>query len=398
MLRCFLILFIAVPVFGQNSMEYFHRALSFQHQRQFDSAFFFYEKSQSLQWDSVVRLNEAHAYAGSGDFVKAFSVSREVASGGNPLAWLYAARYAASAGMNDTAMVCLTRYCEVPGRLPDNVLKTDSSFRSLSLQSGWNELWTSHPQDDWLDLKADFQYSFPRKEYEHLFDVLDQALEKFADKDELFYMRFQVFYATQNYSGAEQNLKKAIKLKKDKPEYWLGYARLKSKMKDPKAAVKHFVQYNDLYPYDLLVYREWIAECLKAGDYKRAGELSDYFLRFFKKDPGMLFERAYSYEMQKEYKTAIAMYDDVLNINGRFTDAYFRKGMCYFELGDWENAFNEFTMAVDINPRSGELFYYRGITRLNKGDKVGACRDFERAKSFNYLQATEYMMKICKGM
>jgi len=52
-------------------------------------------------------------------------------------------------------------------------------------------------------------------------------------------------------------------------------------------------------------------------------------------------------------------------------------------------------MAIDLNTTKGEYFYYRGLSYYGKKNKLGACRDWEKARSLNYLEAEQYMLRLC---
>lgn len=392
----FFFLFIKT-IAAQSSLEYYFKAVAGLSAGKSDSAIFFCDRSLDISSDTVVLLYKAHCLSGSGRFLEAFVAAEKVVSAGNLFASLDASRYASLSGKNDDAFRNLESYLKIPQRLPDNIIKTDTSFKNLIPDPRWEILWKSQPSDEWMDLKADVYYSLSRKEYDQLFDVLDKALDKFPDKDELFYFRFLVYFNTQNYKGAQQNIKKAIKLDPVNSNYYLSLARLYSKQKLFKEACVQYQKYKSLDQYDILVSPEIIDNALEAGQYDIVISHAEYYLAFFRKDAVVLFKQGLAQEKKKEYASALATYTSVLNIDSRYADAYFQRGMCYYEMSEWENATNEFTLTLDLKPRTGEVFYYRGISRLNKGDKVGACRDFERAKTYNYLQAADYMLKFCKG-
>lgn len=398
MYRTLIFLFFSSALCSQNVYEEFFRAAAAKEYGRTDSAIIILNNIIAQTNDTVLMLYKSQVLALSGQYNVAVPEVLKVVNAGNLSAWLPAARYAALSGNAEKAMDHLENYLKTEKRLPDNMLKTDTCFRQLTSMERWERIWRNQPADEWMDLKAEVYYRMSRKEYEKLFDLLDRGMEKFPSSDELYYYRFLVFFNTQNYSGALKNIKKAVKLQPANASYFLSFARLYRQMKLYGDAVKQYEAYAAKNPYDIFVYPEMVATCNEAGKHALAVKYAEIYLKYFEKDDQVWFRYGYAREMLKEYKKAITIYTNVLNLNGRYADAYFRRGMCYFEMSDWENAFNEFTLTLDLKPRTGEIFYYRGVSRLNKGDKVGACRDFERAKSYDYLQATEYMMKVCKGL
>jgi tetratricopeptide (TPR) repeat protein len=398
MWKTLLLLLLTSEIYSQNTLDLFFRAAAAKEYGRADSSMVLLDKAIERSNDTVLIIKKSDLLASAGRYDEAAGEALKAVTAGNFSAWLPAARFAAMSGNADKAMDYLENYLKTDRRLPDNMLKTDTFFRQLTTAERWERLWKSQPADEWMDLKAEVYYRMQRKEFDRLFDLLDHGMEKFPARDELYFFRYQVFFSTQNHKGASQNIKKAIKMSPGNASYYLAYARLSRQMKLYGDAVKQYEVYVIKNPYDILVYPEIVAACNEAGKFALAVKYAEMYLKYFEKDDQVWFRMGYAKEMLKEYKVAIDMYTQVLNLNGRYADAYFRRGMCYFEMSDWENAFNEFTLTLDLKPRTGEVFYYRGITRLNKGDKVGACRDFERAKSYEYLQATEYMMKVCKGM
>ena len=398
MWKTILLLFCFSSAVSQNALFLYHKAVSCQKLLKYDSALYYFNRSLEIIEDTVVMLQKSRCVALTANYNEAILPALKVAEAGNNWGWLYAARYASFAKQTDSSFNYLENYLKFKDRLPDNVIRTDTSFKNINSSYRWEKMWKDLKHDDWTDFKADVYYRLQRNEYTVLFDILDQGLEKYSDKDEFFYYRYLTFSATKNYKGALKNIKRAIKLNPQHSVYYLSFARSMVMQKAYKEAVKNYEKYLKMYPYDINIYPEFVTNCINSAQYDKSIENATYYLQFFEKDVNVLFDLAIATEKKKEYKKAIDLYTSVLNIDGRFFDAYFRRGMCYYEMSDWDNAFNEFTLTLDLKPRSGEVFYYRGIARLNKGDKVGACRDFERAKSYNYLQATEYMMKICKGL
>ncbi|PKP19885.1 MAG: hypothetical protein CVU05_10315 [Bacteroidetes bacterium HGW-Bacteroidetes-21] len=394
-LRIFLLLCVTTYVSAQSQFDFFYKALSANENKYPDSAFYYIDKSLSFEWDSVIALQRAKWDAAAGNYQKALDEVVEVIEKGNINATLYAARYYAFMGEIEKSLSNLNTYIHCPGSLPHNIIRTDSSFSAFTDLPSWESFWLTAKSDELMELRADISYRLIQKDYNSLFDVIDNALLKYPDASELHYYRFLVFYYTENYSGALKSINKAMKLLPDNAEYYYVRAGLYKKTKSYSKAIKEYQKYRDLYPYNIYVLKEMTQTAMDAENADAAIQYAEEFLVYFHNDINLLFTYALALEMKKEYRMAIENYTKVLYLDRDHADSYYRRGMCYFELGEFEKATNEFTLTMDLRPRNGEVFYYRGLARLNNGDKIGACRDFERAKIYGNFNADGYLMKLC---
>ncbi len=75
------------------------------------------------------------------------------------------------------------------------------------------------------------------------------------------------------------------------------------------------------------------------------------------------------YQAQKEYETAIAAYDTIIDVNPNFKLAYLYKAQCYRALGNKEAAIQNYKLALNLDPNNqdikNELFdmYETNMTR-----------------------------------
>ena len=86
---------------------------------------------------------------------------------------------------------------------------------------------------------------------------------------------------------------------------------------------------------------------------------------------------------KKDYKGAIANYNQALQINPNNPDAYFRRGAAYNELKDYPTAFKDFEQVIRLTPKNAIAYAYRGYIRAQLKDYQGALADGEKAISLN---------------
>jgi protein O-mannosyl-transferase len=125
---------------------------------------------------------------------------------------------------------------------------------------------------------------------------------------------------------------------------------------------------NILFPYDkgLFAYIQ--------QDLRTTNEVSDYML---KKWPGKYesyYMRANYYFLNKEFEKSIEYAAKSLDINSRFVDGYFAKGIAYKELGRFHEALSDLTMALKLNPGFANAYF-------NRGDIYGKMNKFSEALS-----------------
>ena len=61
------------------------------------------------------------------------------------------------------------------------------------------------------------------------------------------------------------------------------------------------------------------------------------------------------YQAQKEYETAIAAYDTILDVNPNFKLAYLYKAQCYKALGNKDAALENYKLALNLDPNNFQI-------------------------------------------
>lgn len=82
---------------------------------------------------------------------------------------------------------------------------------------------------------------------------------------------------------------------------------------------------------------------------------------------------------QKDYKGAIAEFNQALQLDPQNAKAYFNRGFAYYNLENYQNAIEDYTKAIQINPGDAEALYNRGLAYSNADKDKVAIADFEKA-------------------
>jgi tetratricopeptide (TPR) repeat protein len=84
------------------------------------------------------------------------------------------------------------------------------------------------------------------------------------------------------------------------------------------------------------------------------------------------------YYTLEDYEEAIENFDQAIEINPGFSDPYANRALTYAVLGDTDQALEDASMAIDLDPESANFGYVvRGYVNYLLGSERQAIRDFE---------------------
>lgn len=87
----------------------------------------------------------------------------------------------------------------------------------------------------------------------------------------------------------------------------------------------------------------------------------------------VLFDSAYNFEGNQN---KINYYNQAIELNPKFSAAYFNRGISYFETRQYGDAIKDFTMVIELNPTEYSAFLYRGYSYLKSFSYKQAIADF----------------------
>jgi tetratricopeptide (TPR) repeat protein len=292
----------------------------------------------------------------------------------------------------------LQSYLKEKNKLPENLIRTEADFTSLSETKFWDDLWKTDWYCDYEKTVAELMLLLEKNDQSTIFDVVEAAVKTYPDSAMIWFFRAKTYLAGNNPKEALKSLSKALSIS---PLYLdalnLRIQIYKSTGKVPKAVedAKTVIQI-DPYNYS---YRKALAGMeIEAGNYQDAIEHLGQYLKYFSNDHESVFLQGQAYSMMKNYDLALERFSEAFKMNRKSSVYVMERGNCYLEKGMYDEAFNDLCTALDLDPKNGEGFYTRGLVCFQKGDRVGACRDWNKAKSLGFLKAEEYILSVCGGV
>lgn len=103
---------------------------------------------------------------------------------------------------------------------------------------------------------------------------------------------------------------------------------------------------------------------------------------------------------KRDYQGAITNYNQALQLNPNFAEAYCWRGAAHYAIGDKISAISDFNQGLWINPNNAIAYSNRGVVHSDIGDKQKAIDDFNQAIEFNPNYARAYYDRavICSGI
>ena len=122
-----------------------------------------------------------------------------------------------------------------------------------------------------------------------------------------------------------------------------------------------------------------------------AGLANDYF--------DQLMEEGWDEWDQENYKEAIKLCSDAIDIEPNDPEGYYCRGTALSEMGKSRTAYQDLTKAIELDPDDLDYYYWRGLTIMtmtrqgnSKMQKVG-CSDIKKAYSNKHDFTLEYIQE-----
>ncbi len=74
---------------------------------------------------------------------------------------------------------------------------------------------------------------------------------------------------------------------------------------------------------------------------------------------------------------------------------YFKSGNTKYDLKDYKGAIQDYTKAIELNPKYADAYYNRGIAKIELGQKDNGCLDFSKAGELGHAEAYESIKEYC---
>ena len=95
-------------------------------------------------------------------------------------------------------------------------------------------------------------------------------------------------------------------------------------------------------------------------------------------------DEAWKFWEQKDFNSAISLFDEAINLNSENAQAWYGRGTAYASLKQYERAIQDFNKTIQIDPNNVKAYYNRGVT-YNDGfmQYERAIADYDKAIQLN---------------
>ncbi len=101
-------------------------------------------------------------------------------------------------------------------------------------------------------------------------------------------------------------------------------------------------------------------------------------------------------KLLKDYKASLFLYNQAIELNPDYAEAYYKRGNLKVLLNDFNGAQDDFNKAIKLKPDYAEAFNNRGILKLRTGDEKGSKMDFYKAARHGCFTAFEVRKEFCR--
>ncbi|WP_310418585.1 tetratricopeptide repeat protein [Chamaesiphon sp. OTE_8_metabat_110] len=120
----------------------------------------------------------------------------------------------------------------------------------------------------------------------------------------------------------------------------------------------------------------------KLGDF--AGALADFDITIDRKPQATVYDdRAETHRCLGNCTAALADDDRAIELNPKFINAYFRRGLIYTELGNLDDALTNYSMAIDLDSEHTNALIQRSWTYFRKHEYQRTKRDCQSVKAID---------------
>ena len=120
---------------------------------------------------------------------------------------------------------------------------------------------------------------------------------------------------------------------------------------------------------------------------------------FANEDFDQLMEKGWDEWDQENYKKAIKICSEAIDVEPNDPEGYYCRGTALSESGKSRSAYKDLTKAIELDPDELDYYYWRGTTimsmirQLNsKMQKIG-CSDIKKAYSNDHVFTIEYIQE-----
>ena len=134
-----------------------------------------------------------------------------------------------------------------------------------------------------------------------------------------------------------------------------------------------------------------------SGDFKSAIMSYDSAINLNSKYKEAYYFRGMAYQELEEFNRAIGDFNKAIELDSDYLDVYISNAICKNKIKDYQGALIDYDNAIRLDSSNADSYKSRELIKLILNDKNGACSDFKKAKDNYYsTDIDELIKKHCK--
>lgn len=200
------------------------------------------------------------------------------------------------------------------------------------------------------------------------------SISLYGQTSEDYFKKGNAKCATKDFKGAIEDYNKAIELNPENDDIYFKRGIAKAYSGDNKAAIKDYKR------------------AAKKGS--RYADTAYYLIGWHEKEmTGSTYING-KYAQTTNYGSAREYFTKAIELNPKYSAAYFERGMCEEKSGKREEAVEDFTIVIQLSVyRVAESYYWRAFCRGLKTE--GSCADLKKALELGYGAAEHLLFSYC---
>jgi tetratricopeptide (TPR) repeat protein len=209
----------------------------------------------------------------------------------------------------------------------------------------------------------------------------NNAKQKF--EFDYYFLNGQKEKITGNYELAAQFFQECIKLNPKEPQPYFDNATIFDILSQPDLALKYAQSAYDLNPENYF-YATFLAQLYQeAGQFDQAISVLNKLKKTVPDRLEVYFALAHNYILKTDYKSAIAVYDDIEEKTGVSEKISMQKQRLYAQLNQWDKAENEIKKLIEAFPGNPKYYGLLADLYAAQGNEKAALETYRKVLKIN---------------
>ncbi|MCU0536375.1 MAG: tetratricopeptide repeat protein [Hydrococcus sp. Prado102] len=196
------------------------------------------------------------------------------------------------------------------------------------------------------------------------------------------YRQGDTFYNLKSYDRALQAYEKALKIRPEYAEAWIGKGNVQQASGKSKDALNSYEKAIQIQPRN---WQAWIGRAQVLDKLGKSQEAIDTFKGAIQinNNAQEAWQGLAQIQMRlKQYPEAISSFDRLLKIESNNASAWYQKGWAWQNLRDYKQAIDAYDKAIEIKPDLSSGWYQKGNVLMNLQKEEEAVQAYEQAVQF----------------